>query len=414
MISMSSRIVLALLSFTLLTSAQQQQNNLRPLFDGKTLKGWTQCNGTAPYKIEPGGVLVGTTAEGSPNSFLCTDREYGDFILELETKFDPRLNSGVQVRSHRYPSEAEVLTFNGKQMVKRKHPAGRVHGYQVEISNAASGHSGGIYDEARRGWLHNIEADPTASKAIKDNEWNHYRIEARGDRIRTWVNGVPCADLVDSMDLTGFIALQVHQFKGDSPAQVRWRNIRIQDLGRHEWKSLFDGKTMNGWSKMGPGEWTIEDGAFHAKSVAGETATGFVIHDTAFRDATIKVQFQLTPTGDGNSGFFIRSDKKTHAGYEVEIDEKKGTGGLFEVGGRKWVTGPEDNAAMHTAPGQWNMLVASTHGDRIVFHLNGVKTLDLPNDTQGRKEGHIALQVHNRRKTEIRFKDIAVLIPAKR
>ncbi|MBL8210338.1 MAG: DUF1080 domain-containing protein, partial [Bryobacterales bacterium] len=318
---------------------------------------------------------------------------------------------GIQIRSHRYPADTVVQTFNGKTTNASKHPAGRVYGYQVEIAMASSGASGGIYDEARRGWVANIQTDEKANKAIKDNEWNHYRIEARGDHMRVWVNGVPCADLRDAADLTGFIALQVHSFKGDSPAEVSWRNIRIQDLGKHRWRSLFDGKTMKGWTKMGPGQWEIADGAFHARSVAGEQASGFVVHGETFRDATWKVQFKMGKTGDGNSGFFVRSDPKTHAGYEVEIDEKKGTGGLFEVGGRKWVTGPEDNGGVKD--GDWNELVASTHGNRIVFRLNGIKTVDLPDDAQGRKEGVVALQVHNRRATEVWFRDIAVLEKAK-
>ncbi|MBL8212730.1 MAG: DUF1080 domain-containing protein, partial [Bryobacterales bacterium] len=110
----------------------------QPLFDGKSLKGWTQCNGKATYRVE-NGIIIGKTAEGSPNSFLCTDREYGDFVLELETKFDPRLNSGIQIRSHRYPADTVVQTFNGKTTNASKHPAGRVYGYQVEIAMASSG-----------------------------------------------------------------------------------------------------------------------------------------------------------------------------------------------------------------------------------------------------------------------------------
>jgi hypothetical protein len=403
---MAMNLPVLLLGLAALLPAQSWQS----LFDGKTLKGWTQCNGKATYRVE-NGIITGRTAEGSPNSFLCSDKEYGDFILELETKFDPRLNSGIQIRSHRYPTDTAVQTFNGKTVNTAKHPAGRVYGYQVEISHLQSGASGGIYDEARRGWVANIQTDPKSNKAIKENEWNHYKIQAIGDHMRVWVNGVPCADLRDSADLTGFIALQVHSFKGDSPAEVSWRNIRIQDLGKHRWRPLFDGKSMKGWTKVGPGEWKIEDGAFHAKSTPGEQASGFVVHQENFKDATLRVHYKMGKNGDGNSGFFVRSDPKTHAGYEVEIDEKKGSGGLFEVGGRKWVTGPEDNAAVKAD--DWNELVASVHGDRIVFHLNGVKTLDLPNDTQGRKEGVVALQVHNRRLTEVWFKDVAVLEKAK-
>ncbi|MBI3209205.1 MAG: DUF1080 domain-containing protein [Candidatus Solibacter usitatus] len=403
--------MLRLTAFVIVFSlAAPAQDALRPIFDGKTLKGWTQCNGNATYKVD-NGTILGTTVAGSPNSFLCTDREYGDFVLELEIKNDVALNSGVQIRSHRYAADSKVLTNNGKQIVERKHPAGRVYGYQVEVATETGGASGGIYDEARRGWLHNVSPDPAAGKAFKDNQWNKYRIEAEGDHIRTWINGVACADVRDSADLSGFIGLQVHAFTGEKPAQVRFRNIRIQDKGRHTWKSLFDGKTMSGWEQKGPGKWTIEDGAFHAVSVDGETRTGTMMADRDVRDVTLRVMFRMLGKGESNSGIFVRADKTTLAGYEVEIDEKKGTGGLFEVGGRRWVTGPEDNAALRV--NDWNEMIASLHGDRLVFHLNGIKTLDLPNDTQGKKEGRIALQIHNKRTTEIFFKDVAILEKAK-
>jgi hypothetical protein len=201
------------------------------LFDGKSLDGWVVRSGFAKYHVEDGAV-VGTTVEKSPNTFLCTEKEYGDFILEFEVKVDPGLNSGVQIRSH--ASEKETVTYveRNDKKIKRVRPAGRVFGYQVEISNEASGSSGGIYDEARRGWLANVSDDPAASKAFKDNQWNKYRIECRGDSIKTFVNGVPCADLKDSVDARGLIGLQVHGVKGDPQYQVRWRNLRIQVLDK--------------------------------------------------------------------------------------------------------------------------------------------------------------------------------------
>src|SRR5258708_386250 len=122
----------------------------KTLFNGKNLKGWQQCNGKATYTVEDG-AIVGTTVAGSPNSFLCTEQNYGDFILEYEAWADDALNSGVQIRSHRYAGETVVYTNTGKEVQQRKQPAGRVYGYQVEIANEASGASGGIYDEARRG-----------------------------------------------------------------------------------------------------------------------------------------------------------------------------------------------------------------------------------------------------------------------
>lgn len=181
------------------------------LFNGKNLDGWRQINGTAKYEVQDG-TIVGTTAKGSPNSFLCTEKHYSDFELEFEVKVDPRLNSGVQFRSNSL----------------KEYRNGRVHGYQVEI---ATNNAGRIYDEARRGrWLDEAPNAEKARQAFKVNEWNKFRVVCVGDSIKTWLNGVPIADITDSMTKKGFIGLQVHSFGGDPPAQVRWRNIRIKEL----------------------------------------------------------------------------------------------------------------------------------------------------------------------------------------
>ncbi len=209
------------------------------LFDGKTLDGWTQRNGKAKYEVRDG-MIVGTTVLNTPNSFLCTDKNYTDFILELEFLVEEGMNSGIQIRSHSYKY------FNNY----------RVHGYQVEIDTSSRAWSGGIYDEARRGWLFPLKDKPEAQKAFKQNEWNHYRIEAIGDRIRTWVNGVPAADLTDDMTSTGFIALQVHGSKV-ADKTIKWRNIKIKDLTRSENKGplkalIVDGQNNHDWKATTP------------------------------------------------------------------------------------------------------------------------------------------------------------------
>gem|GEM_PF-52426 len=208
----------------------RQKDQWIPLFDGKTLNGWSVHSGFAKYDVEDG-AIVGTTVKGSPNSFLCTDREYGDFVLEFEVNLDPRLNSGVQIRSAIAGAE-KAFVFSGPDAAPRQQviPADRVYGYQVEIASEKSGSSGSIYDEARRGFmLASTKSDPAASQAFKDGQWNKFRVECKGDRIRTWINDVPCVDLRDGMTRRGVIGLQVHGIGKDAgPYQVRWRNIRIQ------------------------------------------------------------------------------------------------------------------------------------------------------------------------------------------
>lgn len=185
------------------------------LFDGKTLKGWVQRGGKAKYAIKDG-CVVGAAVLRTPNSFLCTKKDYANFILELEFKVDPGLNSGVQIRS----------------LSKPEYKKGRVHGYQVEIDPSARAYSGGIYDEARRGWLNDLKDNEPARKAFKQKEWNKFRIIADGKSIKTWINGVPAADLKDDMTAKGFIALQVHGVKNKKQEglTVRWRGIRIKEL----------------------------------------------------------------------------------------------------------------------------------------------------------------------------------------
>lgn len=183
------------------------------LFNGQNLDGWVQRGGKAKYEVVDG-TVVGTTVLDTPNSFLCTDRNYTNFILDLDFKVDQGLNSGVQIRSES----------------KADYKEGRVHGYQVEIDTNDRAWTGGIYDEARRGWLNDLKDNPAARKAFKQGEWNHFHIECRGESIKTWLNDVPAADLKDRMTPTGFIALQVHATKNKEPLQVRWKNIRIKEL----------------------------------------------------------------------------------------------------------------------------------------------------------------------------------------
>ncbi|QDT19470.1 DUF1080 domain-containing protein [Gimesia chilikensis] len=207
-----------LASLCLAGSVQAGETGWVELFNGKNLEGWTQHNGTATYKVEDG-TIVGTTSEGSPNSFMCTKKNYGDFELEFEVKVADELNSGCQIRS------------------QQKDGDGRVNGPQVEIE--ASGKNGAeagyVYGEATgRGWL-TPEDRLKPHKNMKDGEWNKFRIVAKGPRIQTWINGKQIEDLTDEAIYkthpTGFIGLQVHGIKkGTGPYSVAWKNIRIKEL----------------------------------------------------------------------------------------------------------------------------------------------------------------------------------------
>ena len=261
--------------------AQEWEN----LFNGKNLKGWKQMAGNAKYKVE-NGIIVGTATDTKFNSFLATTKNYGDFILEFDFLTEG-INSGVQIRSH------------------KDNERGLVYGYQFEIDPAPRAWSGGIYDEARRMWLYRMTENEPARKAYHDG-WNHARIEAVGNSIRTWVNGIPCSNLLDGADKDGFIALQVHLVKKeDEGARIMWRNIRIltKDVEKYctpsdapvvnnlnnvltekeiaqGWKLLFNGENAEGWQSaknLGtfPAQgWTIRDGILSVNKGDGGESTG--------------------------------------------------------------------------------------------------------------------------------------------
>jgi hypothetical protein len=196
------------------------------LFNGKNLDGWVQRGGKAKYRAEDN-QIIGTTVPNEPNAFLCTKKDYADFILELEFKVDAKLNSGVQIRSQCFDDDRTV-TLDSKTI---KIPAGRVHGYQVEIDASPRLWSGGIHDEARRGWLGGFVKLEDTQKAFKQKDWNKFHIECRGDSIKTWLNDVPAATLKDSVTPSGFIGLQVHGVgKSEETLEVRFRDLRIKEL----------------------------------------------------------------------------------------------------------------------------------------------------------------------------------------
>ena len=194
------------------------------LFDGKTLDGWVQKNGTATYRVR-NGTILGKTAKGSPNSFLCTTKNYSDFELEFEVKVDVGLNSGVQIRS----KTKEVADGEG-----RNNQVGRVFGPQVEIETGPA-EAGYVYGEATgRGWLTPKSRLIPHDHFINDG-WNKFRVIAKGPRIQTFINGHPIEDLTDEQILethpSGFIGLQVHGIGDrDEEFRVRWRKIRIKEL----------------------------------------------------------------------------------------------------------------------------------------------------------------------------------------
>jgi hypothetical protein len=396
-------ILTGLLFGSSLTSLQAQSGKWQNLFNGKDLTGWKQLNGKAKYEVV-NGEIVGTTVRDTPNSFLTTEKNYGDFIFEVELLVDNSMNSGIQFRSES----------------KAGYREGKVHGYQMEVDPSDRAYSGGLYDESRRGWLYPMDINPKGKTAFKKGEWNKYRIECVGNSIRTWVNGVATASLVDDATPSGFIALQVHAIgKDDEPGkQIRWRNIRIQTENLKPSKTdnifvvntipnnlsaaekangyglLWDGKTTNGWKgayKPGFPEkgWEIKNGELSVvKSNGAESTNGGDIVTTKQYGAFImKFDFKLTEGANSGVKYFVtltEGNKGSAIGPEYQIlddvkhpDAKLGKNGNRTLGSLYDLITSKKIPNAQRKIGEWNKGVIVVNPDnKIEYYLNGFKILE--------------------------------------
>ena len=322
------RIVLLTAVLSVLTAAAHAQEDWSQLFNGSDLSGWESYGGEAPFTVEDD-MIVGEAVVNTPNTFLCTEQKYGDFIVEMEFYNDAPLNSGVMARAQ-WRQENDIR---------------RIFGYQVEIDPSPRAYTAGIYDEARRGWIYPVHYNPPARSAYKSGEWNSLRIEFVGDHLQTFLNGHPVANLVDDMDSEGMICLQVHSVK-DALAgkRMKWRNIRINNQPseadmmrstapvynltpnqltdwerRHGWRLLWDGTSTEGWrgAKLAdfPAQgWEIADGELRVlKSDGGESTNGGDIVTTQHYD-DFELQFEFKPTEGANSGVKYYVDPSLNQG----------------------------------------------------------------------------------------------------
>lgn len=399
-------IVISLISL----STVAQQAKWQELFNGRNLKGWTKINGTADYKVVDK-TIVGISKMGTPNTFMRSNKMYGDFILEFDFKVDDGLNSGVQFRSNSL----------------KEYRDGTVHGYQFEIDPSSRAWTGGIYDEARRGWLYPMTYNPAGQKAFKNNEWNTARIEAIGNSIRTWVNGIQCSELLDDVTQTGFIGLQVHSIgnKDLEGKTVAWKNIRImtENLDQFKspdnkdikqmntiantisdreakagWKLLWDGKTTNGWrgAKLDgfPEKgWKIEDGFLKVmKSDGGESTNGGDIVTTRpYKNFVLKVDFKITEGANSGIKYFVDTElnkgQGSAIGCEFQIlddakhpDAKLGVNGNRTLGSLyDLIPAPKDKPFRK---GFFNTAMVVVKGNQVEHWLNGVKIVEYERNNQ--------------------------------
>ncbi len=440
------------IAFLLFLGACEEKDTTpwKSLFNGSNFDGWTIKGGEATYEIRDD-IIVGKTVFNTPNTFLTTDILYSDFIMELEYKVDSSMNSGIQIRSNSLPSYRN----------------GTVHGYQIEIDPSARAWSAGIYDEQRRGWLYTLDNNPTAQKAFKQNEWNHYRIEAIGDTIKTWINGVAAAYLIDDKTDKGFIGLQVHSIGKDKKegTEIQWKNINILtdnlekysrksnltpvitknaltiDETKSGYKMLWDGNSTEGWrgarlDEFPENGWEIENGELTVLASGGgeSSAGGDIVTKELFENFELQVDFKLTKGANSGIKYYVNTDLNKGEGssigleYQILDDAVHPDAKLGNHEGSRTISSLYDlikaNPNKHVNPiGSWNharILSDSTH---VEHWLNGMKVLEYERGSEAykvlvseskykvwpnfgeAKQGHILLQDHGDR---VSFKNIKI------
>ncbi|MBI3858440.1 MAG: DUF1080 domain-containing protein [Planctomycetes bacterium] len=335
-------------------AAPQADESWTSLFDGKTLNGWVPRGGGL-WSVDQGMILgvTGTTAYG----WLCSEKTYGDFILECDAKVEGNGNSGIQVRSR----------IDAKDLMT---------GYQFDLDRTRPS-TGRLYDEARRKLLQDVPLRPEARGALKADDWNQLKVECIGDRLRSWVNGVAIVDHRDSMDLDGILALQVHSGKD---TKVRWKNFRIKDLGRRKWEPLLNGKDLGGWKAVGEAEWKLQDGGLAGRlQKRGYAALATA---AALPEFTLRVVFRQV---EGKAGVsFGAATPDGRAGSRIGL-----------VGGKAQ---------------DWNDLIVSVHEGRAVVHLNGDRIADLKS---GAGEGPVAIEMVGEG-SQVLLKSVDLLGPARK
>lgn len=423
------------------------------LFNGKDLSGWKTLGGKAIFRAEDS-VIVATTVANTGNTFLTTEKEYGDFVLELDIYVeDEEGNSGVQTRSH-----YDAAAFNGE---------GKVYGRQCEVDPSWRRWTGGIYDEGRREWLYPMQLNAAAQYAYKPGQYNHYKIECIGNGMKTWVNGIATAYVVDTIDSKGFIGLQAHSVAaGHEGKRIFFKNIYIKtteikstpfppavyvvnyvpnSLTGYEkkdgWRLLFDGKTNNGWiSAKGnsfPAKgWNISNGTITVQPSEGKESTngGDIITKEEFAAFDLSFEFKITPGANSGVKYFVtlaEASTGSAIGLEYQVlddslhpDAKMGRDGNRTMASLYDLIKADKQKRFLRPVGAWNIgRIVVYPNNKVEHYLNGVKVLEY---IRGSKEyrdlvaiskyviwkhfgeaykGHILLQDHG---NEVSYRSIKI------
>jgi len=386
--------------------SEKEQNTLTPqeisegwelLFDGKTLNGWRDYNGTSltePWHVVNG--CIQAKGEGSDGSgYIVSDKEFENFELYWEWKLSKGGNSGMLYHVVERPQyKVPYVTDPEYQLIDDVNFPEPLEDWQKMGVDYAMY----LPDQAK------MNVNPYG-------EWNNSKIVFDNGHVEHWLNGQKILEFEAWSDdwharknsgkwadapeyglaKKGVLCLQDHGY----PAS--FRNIKIKELPRKTKEvNLFNGKDLHGWEAYGTELWYVKDGLLVCES-GPDKEYGYLATRDYYDDFDLTVEFKQE--ADGNSGVFIRSfieeDVKVN-GWQVEVAPKgHGTGGVYESYGRGWIQQITPEKEEYLKVGDWNTMRIKVQGDHLTSWLNGHEMVNFSDEKIGKGQGRIALQIHD-------------------
>ena len=367
------------------------------LFDGKTLDGWRDYNGTEVTGIwvVEDGTLAALGQGADEYGYIVTDKQYENFELAFDWKISPGGNSGVFYHVVERPRvSVPYATGPEYQLLDNEGFPTPVEDWQLAGADYAM-----------------YVPKPETVKLKPVGKWNNSKIVFDNGHVEHWLNGIKILEFEAWNDewfelknsgkwddypeyglaRKGVFSLQDH---GD---RAWFRNMKVRELPRKaKEETLFNGRDLHGWQVYGTELWYVENGLLVCES-GPDKGYGYLATRKYYDDFDLTVEFKQE--ADGNSGVFFRSYIPRGvqiSGWQCEVAPPNlHTGGIYESYGRGWLIKPPAEKESILKMGDWNTMRIVAKGDKVTTYLNGVEMIDIEDDRIGRGQGRIALQIHD-------------------
>ena len=381
------------------------------LFDGQTLNGWRDYNGTeltAPWVVEDG-TLAALGQGDDENGYIVTDKQYENFELTFDWKISEGGNSGV--------------LYHVVEHAQFKTPYATGPEYQI-LDNVGFPEKLEDWQLAGADYAMYV-ADPAKTKLKAVGQWNNSKIVFDNGHVEHWLNGEKIVEFEAwseewferknsgkwddypeyGLARKGVFSLQDH---GD---RAWYRNMKIRELPRKTGQEvdLFNGKDLHGWEVAGTELWYVEDGLLVCES-GPEGRYGYLLTREYYNEFDLSVDF--LQSADGNSGVFFRSfimRDVSITGWQCEVAPPNlHTAGIYESvpRGRQWLIKPDPEKESILKMGEWNTMRILMQGGKVTTWLNGTQMIELDDEKIGAAQGRIALQIHSGGGIKVSWKNL--------